>query len=193
MLILRAVRTNLITQGFGPEKTKASAMPIYKSYGLLAHNGLDFLCKHGESVYFDCSGKGIVEKIEADNSGGIGVCVITNDADGDFRHIYWHFLEGGIKVQAGQTIETGDLLGLGDNTGTSTGDHLHRGMKKVVKDLYGNWLTADYTEDYKGAIDPTAYFKNIFVLDYIATLEEKISLLKKAIEIAKKLLGLKKN
>lgn len=190
MIIFRAVKSNLQTQGFGPSGTKPSAMAIYKAYGLLAHNGWDWICFHGEKVYFDCSGKGTVEKIEKDETGGIGVCVITNDADGDFRHIYWHFLEGGIKVQAGQEIETGDLLGLGDNTGTSTGDHLHRGMKGVRKDLYGNWISDDYSNGYKGALDIAPYFQNIFVLDYLAIQEETISVLKKMIELVKKLLGL---
>lgn len=187
--IYRAVKTSLITQGFGPEKTKASAMPIYKAYGLLAHNGLDFLCSHGEPVYFDCDTKGIVEKNEVDSNGGVGVCVITQDKEGQYyRHIYWHFLQGGSRVQAGQEVETGDLLGYGDTTGTSTGDHLHRGLKKVVKDQYGNYRTSDYGNGYFGAIDPEPFYRDIFVVDYKKQLETKISLITKAIKVVKALL-----
>ena len=193
MIIRRAVKTNLITQGFGPEKTKANLLPIYQKYGLLAHNGLDFLCSHGEPVYFDCDTKGFVEKNEIDGNGGVGVCVITQDKDGQYyRHIYWHFLQGGSRVQAGQEVETGDLLGLGDTTGTSTGDHLHRGLKRVVKNKYGNYQTINHNNGYLGAIDPEPFYRNVFVVDYMNHLKAKISILKKIIEVVKKLLALKK-
>jgi murein DD-endopeptidase MepM/ murein hydrolase activator NlpD len=39
--------------------------------------------------------------------------------------IYAHLAPGGIQVRIGQTVHTGDELGLSGNTGLSTGPHLH--------------------------------------------------------------------
>jgi len=49
MKLLRAVKTNFLTQGFGQNK-----LPWYKEYGMLGHNGQDWATREGERIYWDC-------------------------------------------------------------------------------------------------------------------------------------------
>jgi len=186
MKLYRAIRTNLISQGFGPKYTKKSLLPFYNSIGLRAHNGTDFVLKRGEKIYWDCDVRGTVWKMSTDPKAGIGVSIITDDKDGRMKHIFWHLLENGIKCKLGQVLETGDLIGLGDSTGMSTGDHLHRGLKRVDE----NNKTLNHGNGYWGAIDMSPFFSNIFVKDYMSTLKKKVALLQSIIAVVKKLLKL---
>ncbi len=141
----------MMSQGFGKENTHASVMHFYKSYGMLGHNGWDWTAKDGEPIYWDCSSKGIVMDCHIDRNGGWGVRVITSDDNKTgFKHLFWHLKE--FKCQAGQTLETGDIIGLADNTGNSTGTHLHRGLKPV-KDTNLGWRNAEPNNGYCGGVD----------------------------------------
>ena len=46
-----------------------------------------------------------------------------------------------------------NILGISDNTGMSTGPHLHFGLKKIKK-VGKVWKTVDHDNGYKGSIDP---------------------------------------
>jgi len=124
----------------------------YQANGIniTGHNGIDFGTYHGQPVHAAHDGTAYYE---ADDTGGHGV-VIVSDKSYDFKGkkawfktIYWHlchpvkepkyaspiylkhpFANSGI----GFPVKAGDIIGFADNTGLSTGDHLHFGLKPIV-------------------------------------------------------------
>lgn len=118
---------------------------FYPSLGLVGHNGLDIPFPRGTEVY--ATHDGVVSYAQLDWTGGIGTIV---NAPG-YKTIYWHHLEN--KVKVGDEVKAGDLLALGNNTGLSTGDHLHFGLKLL--DNSNNVLNRD--NGYDGAVDPWPY------------------------------------
>jgi murein DD-endopeptidase MepM/ murein hydrolase activator NlpD len=154
---------------------------------MYGHNGRDYACPSGIEVRFDVDTRGLVVEVSNDLLAGYGCTVVTQDVDGQwYKHVYWHFLEN--RVEVGDWVDTGDLLGLADNTGKyTTGSHLHRGLKKCIKAVNG-YVTIGHNNGFKGAIDDTPFFKNIYVLDYLNNLNGQISILKKLVELFKKLI-----
>jgi len=179
MKIYRALRTNIITQKFGENLNS-----FYKQLGMLGHNGLDWGAKDGEPLYWDCSIRGVVLNTEIDSSGGLGINIITDEQEGIFKHRFWHLK--GFNVIAGQSVETSDLIGWADNTGMSTGTHLHRDLKPMIKDELGNYKIKDRDNGYFGCIDYGII--NIFVVDYMNILKTQLSLLQKIIIAMKSLI-----
>ena len=83
------------------------------------HEGLDFACQIGTPIY--ASGNAVVESAEfSDNGYGKN---INLDHENGFRTKYAHLSE--IKVQQGQRVKRGQLIGYSGNTGLSSGPHLH--------------------------------------------------------------------
>ena len=190
MKIYRAVKRNLLTQKFGAENTWKNLLPLYQSLGLKGHNGFDWSCDRGDKIYFDTDGKGEVISITNDATAGVGVEIVSLEGNQYYKHIYWHLLTDGVKVKIGQIVESGDLIGLADSTGHSTGDHLHRGLKKVAKDKFGRYVTQNHDNGYFGAIDIAPYFDNIFIVDYMSMLNAQLGLLQQIIDTIKKIIGL---
>jgi len=129
------------------DATKSCDITFYQSLGLSGHNGLDIPVITGEGVY--ASTDGTVRYAGGDQTSGIGVEI--NDLVQGCRTIYWHLKE--VKVGVGEKVKAGQLIGLSDNTGYSTGPHLHYGMKRI--DLNGN--PVNYNNGYWGAEDPIPY------------------------------------
>ncbi len=138
--------------------------PKYSGLGLKGHNGLDFMALHGTPVYASHDGicyPGI------DGSGGNGVVIRTLeefDYEGGkafFKTIYWHFMQADAVVKTGQKVLEGDLIGYADNTGMSTGDHLHFGLKPQRWDENNwTWYNIEQNNGYMGSIDPS--FLSVF-------------------------------
>ena len=94
-------RHNLLSQGFGKEKTNPRMLPKYQAICstrgdvkqcLLGHNGWDWPLPHGQPVYWPCDIIGKVFYVDDDDKGGRGVSVICEDKDGKrYKHIFWHF------------------------------------------------------------------------------------------------------
>lgn len=184
--IYRAVKTNLVSQGFGTANTKPNLLPFYQSIDLAGHNGVDWVAMSGEPVYWDTNGKGLVIETSIDANGGLGVVVSSEDEGKYYKHRFWHLKE--FKCQTGQVVKGGDLLGLADSTGYSTGNHLHRDLKECD----ANYNTLNHENGYLGAIDMNPFFMNIFIVDYMNLLKSQISILQKIIETIRQLLGIKK-
>ena len=112
-------------------------------FGLKGHNGLDIAYDDGTEVFAMHDG---VLDFEQDEYKGLGAVVA---AEG-YKTILWHLKS---FVGANRAVRRGELIGYGDNTGYSTGPHLHLGLKLL--DLSGQTLNKD--NGYWGFIDPTLY------------------------------------
>lgn len=89
-----------------------------KKYGRF-HQGIDMALSMGDTVKVALPG--IVSKIAYQN-GGYGNYVVVSHA-GNVETVYGHL--GASIVTPGQKLEAGDPVGIGGNTGNSTGPHLH--------------------------------------------------------------------
>lgn len=135
----------------------------YRSlYGPRGHLALDLATGHGQPVYCACEGK--VMTIDTNPRSGLDVRVVSQFQGKIYRHIYEHLL--GYQPKIGDTIKTGDLIGWADNTGYSSGDHLHFQVEEW-KD--NGWV----------AIDPLPIMFETFALqvDVVRRLKEIVAIL----------------
>jgi len=114
---------------------------VYKKFGLAGHDGVDFACPNGTKLLAPMAGKTYVGW--APKSWGLFYS-ITNDWGTVYLcHLKENYLPTGVKV------ETKQLIGETDNTGFSTGPHLHIGLRvKGIKD-----------EKMKDFVDPLPYLE----------------------------------
>lgn len=125
------------------------------------HNGLDIACRAGAEIVTSHSGWVFQEFDDArDPSGGFGVIIVSDEPirlkDGSesyIKTIYWHNKKNLVEVK--DNVKIGQVIALADNTGFSTGNHLHFGLKKC--DKQGN--TLDWNNGHYGAIDPYPYIQ----------------------------------
>ncbi|HLF00986.1 MAG TPA: M23 family metallopeptidase [Anaerolineales bacterium] len=138
-----------ITQPFGVNPD------IYRRFGLPGHEGLDIRAPMNANVY--AAADGTVFQVNADGklAGGgdhsYGIHVRIQHGDG-YQTIYAHFMKALVTV--GQQVRAGDLIGLADSTGNSTGSHLHLTLKKQGATAAG--LTT-YPHDI---VDPTPFLQD---------------------------------
>lgn len=139
--------------------------PVYTALGLKGHNGLDLMALEGTPVYAAHDGK--VTYAGYDGASGLILVIRTeekfDDKDGApqyWKTIYGHLKTGSLKVTASQKVKTGDLIALADNTGASTGSHLHFGLKPIAQgEQDWLWENTQQNNGYFGAVDPTPYFE----------------------------------
>lgn len=173
MKLWRPVISNKVTQYFGEDKAcvypngkitgkkngvcPKGSISFYQSIGMISHNGIDIATWRGEPVFHCADWEGKM-KIEKDYQGGIGVDVISTSPvtldDGYKGYIKtrsWH-LKAPVGYD-GKLVKLGDTIGLCDNTGASSADHLHFGVKKCDK----NGASLEKNNGYFGAFDFTKY------------------------------------
>ncbi|MGY3718590.1 peptidoglycan DD-metalloendopeptidase family protein [Sutcliffiella cohnii] len=106
-----------ITSGFG---TRIDPKNGTKAY----HSGVD-IGKRGEIVPIVASANGRVVQSGDNNTYGQSV-IIEHIIDGEvWQTLYAHMVTGSIRVQVGDLVEKGQILGLMGATGRVTGPHLH--------------------------------------------------------------------
>ncbi|MFE4216938.1 M23 family metallopeptidase [Streptomyces sp. NPDC056844] len=114
----------------------------YKSGGALwssgSHSGVDFQAASGTSVV--AVGAGTV--VEAGWGGAYGNNIVLRMKDGTYTQ-YGHLSSIGVSV--GQSVGSGERIGLSGSTGNSTGPHLH--------------FEARTTPEYGSDMDPVAYLR----------------------------------
>ncbi|NWG06118.1 MAG: peptidoglycan DD-metalloendopeptidase family protein [Chloroflexi bacterium] len=127
-----------ITQLFGENPQ------IYKKWGFPGHNGVDYGIANGTPV--GAAAAGFVAAVSFEN-GGYGNYVKLSHKDGakTFYTYYAHLASA--AVSPGQKVKAGDTVGFSNNTGASTGPHLHFGLR-----IDGE------NPSYKGYVDPMPYF-----------------------------------
>jgi murein DD-endopeptidase MepM/ murein hydrolase activator NlpD len=145
------VINDLFIGNFGVSQYFGANPQMYKQFGWKGHNGLDFRCPTGTQL-ISCVNGTITEAYN--NIGGWGNHCYIWDKDQNVMVIYAHMKSLNVKV--GDKVKIGNLLGLSNNTGNSTGPHLHFGVYKV--DSNGNKLNLN--NGYGGAVDP--FDKNQF-------------------------------
>ena len=128
-----------VTQPFGVNPK------YYRSYGISAHNGIDYAGSVNKYCYSAHRGKVTAVKFNRI----YGNMVVLISFDGTFLTTYCHLKKFLVKV--GQSIEAKCLIGEIGSTGNSTGRHLHFGLQLLPTTLNG----------YAGYIDPAPYFKTI--------------------------------
>ncbi|MFO8235292.1 MAG: M23 family metallopeptidase [Bacteroidales bacterium] len=109
------------------------------------HRGMDFIGPEGTEIY--ATGDGEVVKAEF-NSFGYGNEVVI-DHGFEYKTIYAHLRK--IKVDVGDEVKRGEVIGTLGNTGRSTGPHLHYEVRQNGKPVdpinyYFDDLTAEEYE-----------------------------------------------
>ena len=97
---------NVVTSDFGPRRYRY-------------HYGTDLRVKVGDSIVSAFSGKVRIIDFEAR---GYGNYIVIRHDNG-LETVYAHLSQ--VLVVHNQTVKAGELIGLGGNTGHSTGPHLH--------------------------------------------------------------------
>lgn len=108
-----------ITQYFG--NTEFARSGAYKGNG---HNGVDFKAAVGTSVKAALRGevKGVGDTDRVCSGASYGRWVLIEHSNG-LSTLYAHLSV--IKVVAGQSVDTGEVIGYSGETGYATGPHLH--------------------------------------------------------------------
>lgn len=147
-------------------KKKVFLIQAYES--MFSHKGeraLDFKIKNGTTI---CAARaGIVTAIRDDSDkGGLkpenlsdGNYIFIRHDDGSIAN-YWHFKKEGVLVNVGDTIKTGQPIGLSGNTGYSAFPHLHFEVQGY--DAAGNHVqlpTRFYTREGTIYLRPGKFYK----------------------------------
>jgi hypothetical protein len=130
----------IITQTFG-NKLIIDGKDYYAQWNLLGHNGIDYGLPTGTRVLAPHDGT-IIES--ANDTNGYGKYVkIENDKEGS---VLGHMKSLSVKV--GDKVKEGQEIGVSNNTGASTGPHLHIGYYRLPRNR---------NNGYNGFIDQTPY------------------------------------
>lgn len=109
-------RTTITCDGLNPPEGYRSL------YGDKGHEALDLQALTWTPFYF-CY-EGVIDEKVVDEKRGLGVGVRHEPWPGVFyRSRYWHLIA--IDVDIGQKVSMGDFGGYCDNTGYSSGSHMH--------------------------------------------------------------------
>ncbi len=155
-----------VTQGFG-ENPK-----LYKPFGIKGHNGIDFGTPNG-TLLTSCIDGEVIKSMDDPKGYGQYVQILHylpepfelwGQMIGGVSVLYGHLRER--KVIVGEKVVCGQLLGISDNTGFSTGPHLHFGFcyadrsgGRLFRDNgYNGWQDANNKElvewDIKNLTEP---------------------------------------
>jgi len=130
----------VVSQEFGGLSDDPLMARKYKDGGVIGHDGIDFDMPIGTPVLAVDDGT----VVRARENYDYGTTIVLEHPWG--KSYYGHLSR--LDVNEGDSVHTGDVIGLSGNTGISTGPHLHFGMK-----LNNN----DEQNGYFGKIDPAPY------------------------------------
>lgn len=120
MRFLNPIPANsIVTQTFA-EHVHAARVHGWQNY----NGGIDWAVATGTPIKAAQSGKVTLARRDAT---GYGAHVRIQHDEG-YLTIYGHMLD--FAVKAGDRVEAGDVIGRSDNTGNSTGPHLHFELRK---------------------------------------------------------------
>ena len=97
------------------------------------HHGVDIALRTGDSIYAAFAGTVRI----AGRMGGYGNCIVVRHPNG-LETLYGHLSK--IHVKQGQQVDAGEVIGLGGNTGNSTGPHLHFECRFLYQTFDPEWI-----------------------------------------------------
>ena len=136
----RDVPDEIVLRLIDPDKGQNFCFPIKKikssSYGWRwgrPHSGIDIALNVGDPIHaaFD----GVVRL--AKYNGGYGNCIVIRHYN-NLETLYGHLSK--INVKVGQEVKAVDVIGLGGNTGRSTGPHLHFECRLMYACFDPEWI-----------------------------------------------------
>jgi len=115
------VEKHVVTQFFGENPS------FYEPFGLPGHEGLDLYAPMNANVYAAAAGEVYKVGHPPDHPYGLHIRIKHEIGGKQYQTIYAHLAQA--SVSAGQQVKAGEVIGLADNTGNSTGSHLHLTLK----------------------------------------------------------------
>lgn len=163
--------TQRIVIGTDAATCPAGYEKLYPKFGMSGHNGED-LNAGVQPVRAAVSG--YVVEIQDTPARGLGIGILTDDQY-DFGPLgvhyaklrYWHLKE--YYVKAGDWVDVGQVIGLTDSTGYSSGNHLHFELNLMDKDVGGHPYQAFPNNGIAGAQDPGVYWTGMYADVYAPT------------------------
>ena len=178
--LLESHPSGSVTQFFGENAT------LYRRWGLEGHNGVDLVAPHGTPMY--AVEDAVVHSVKLNPDGyGKYLRLRTDTREWTYGHC------SSIRVVEGEKVKAGDYIADMGNTGfvisgatpfwktnPFAGTHLHLGLR-LLKD----GVVQNYTNGFKGAVDPLPYLmegqvptKRQQMLTLISILNTLVKLLK---------------
>lgn len=111
------------------------------------HAGIDFVADIGTPIY--ATGNGVISEVDYGYGGGYGLHIIITHGFG-YQTLYGHMSR--VKVQIGQQVKRGEVIGYVGMTGRTTGPHVHyevikNGVRINPINFFFNDLTAEQYEE----------------------------------------------
>jgi murein DD-endopeptidase MepM/ murein hydrolase activator NlpD len=151
-----------------PFKNKKKVFLVQAYESMFSHKGeraLDFKVKEGTKICAAREGVVIAARKDSDKGGlkdenlSDGNYVSIKHNDGSVAH-YWHLQKDGLMVNIGDTIQTGQWIGLSGNTGYSAFPHLHFEVQGYdVAGQYKQLATRFYTNEGVIYLRPGKFYK----------------------------------
>lgn len=142
--------------------------PFYQQFGFSLHNGLDYALGRDSLVRWPWSIGGTVRDTITQSGGGNVLAIVSDEVElmgvkcfilVDFLHLKE------FKVKIGDKVKTGDIVAIGDNTGTATsGPHTHEQCRRVVKASDGSLIRLD-TNQANNSFDQFVYKSGYYAED----------------------------
>ncbi len=151
-----------------PFKNKKKVFLVQAYESMFSHKGeraLDFKVKKRTKICAAREGVVIAARKDSDKGGlknenlSDGNYVSIQHSDGSVAH-YWHFQKDGVMVNVGDTVQTGQWIGLSGNTGYSAFPHLHFEVQGYdAAGQYKQLATRFYTNEGVIYLRPGKFYK----------------------------------
>jgi len=170
----------IVTQTWGNPNSAYSTQ--FGDPNFTLHNGVDSVAvypdatgayKRGTHWPLYCPGNGfrVLQVDFAPKGGGNEVWLISKEKvqmdDKECHALFVMCHADEIFVKAGDEPVVGQILGVSDNTGFSTGEHTHCGLYRV--DYNGTWFTKLDTNNATGSYNPASFYTGMYAIDQADT------------------------
>lgn len=163
MLNCSLQNTAIFNQGWAQIRPKISQYfglnpAMYSKFKLKGHNGIDYSCPIGTSVFAPMDG--IVE-IKDEGKEKYGLHIKLRNPIKACEVVLGHLDK--ILVVSGQKVSLGDKIAISGNSGYSTGAHLHEGFRLLKYDDFKyifKWEVLNYNNGFAGYIDHLEFIVN---------------------------------